>query len=577
MNSEDLKRNQSEINLDLVKNMIQKKDPVFFNKMLISSNENVKRTDFYFLNYSTEIFNREILEVTFPMYGMIKDNFEEFLGGVIKHGDKKDFNSESILNSLSTQYGIDPKKDIHSTAEDFIWPLKVENSNVRSNQPLYFIPNRTISYKCESCSGAKYITCEDNTCHGRHEWPCTTCNQKGIVTCHTCNGQKKLNCNQCNGSNKVKCRNCGGDGRVNDGMGAKMARGTQSGRQKDKFFQEQRCGKCSGNGLVACSNCNNGNVVCHTCTGQGTLVCNTCSGDRTIICGQCYGDKERYGKIDCHTCKAMGEMGKLTFGKTTISNQSVSKIFFDKSNIEDIDPTSLMKHANLHTAQEVISRIYNEINEVNYPELVNSYIKNIHQELSLSSSGNTNKITREELYYQLIPCVQIEFRHMITNKLHFATILNVFDNPEIIIDKSSEQIKSDTSDKFKSLGNTFSKLFKTKKFKAKEDLKREIKLMIMIAKVDGKIEDEEKIFLSSEISNLNLFTVNEKMEFFNLMDSETLPELTKQDVVFYDQLKFDETIKKLKSLAGKDGQVEEKEQTFIDELIQKNTEFRIKK
>jgi uncharacterized membrane protein YebE (DUF533 family) len=166
---------------------------------------------------------------------------------------------------------------------------------------------------------------------------------------------------------------------------------------------------------------------------------------------------------------------------------------------------------------------------------------------------------------------------MITNKLHFATILNVFDNPEIIIDKSSEQIKSDTSDKFKSLGNTFSKLFKTKKFKAKEDLKREIKLMIMIAKVDGKIEDEEKIFLSSEISNLNLFTVNEKMEFFNLMDSETLPELTKQDVVFYDQLKFDETIKKLKSLAGKDGQVEEKEQTFIDELIQKNTEFRIKK
>ena len=99
----------------------------------------------------------------------------------------------------------------------------------------------------------------------------------------------------------------------------------------------------------------------------------------------------------------------------------------------------------------------------------------------------------------------------------------------------------------------------------------------MIAKVDGKIEDEEKIFLSSEISNLNLFTVNEKMEFFNLMDSETLPELTKQDVVFYDQLKFDETIKKLKSLAGKDGQVEEKEQTFIDELIQKNTEFRIKK
>lgn len=577
MNSNDLQRNQAEIDLDFVKKMIQKTDPVFFNKMLISASEKVKRTDFYFLNYTSEYLNREIHEVTFPMYGMIKDNFADFLGGAAKHGEKKDIVSESVISSLSVQYGIDPKKDTNAIPEDYNWPLKVESDMVKTNQPLYFIPSRTISYKCESCAGNKYVVCEDNTCRGRHEWDCPTCNKKGIVTCHTCHGNKKLNCNKCNGNNKVKCTKCGGDGRVNDGVGSKLARGAQDGRQKDKFFQEQRCGRCSGKGHVACDNCNNGNVTCHTCTGQGNIVCGTCSGDKTIICSHCYGDKERYGKIDCPTCKAMGEMGKLTFGKTTISEQSISRIFYDKSDIEDLDPNSLMKFANLSNSQLIISKMFNEVNEVAYPELTTSYIRSIHNELELKTGGYTKKITKEELYYQLIPCVQIEFRHMITNKLHYATILNAFDNPELVLDKSSEEIKSDAKDKFKSIGNTFSKLFKTKAFKAKEDLKRDIKLMIMLAKVDGKIEDEEKIFLSSEISNLSVFTVVEKMEFFNLMDADVIPELTKQDVVFYDQTKFDETLRKLKSLAGKDGQVEEKEQAFIDNLIQKNTEFRLKK
>jgi tellurite resistance protein len=166
---------------------------------------------------------------------------------------------------------------------------------------------------------------------------------------------------------------------------------------------------------------------------------------------------------------------------------------------------------------------------------------------------------------------------MLTNKTHFATIYNFFENPEINIDKSSEHVKSDAKDKFKVLGNFFSKIIKTKAYKDKEDKKREIKLMIMLAKVDGIIEDAEKMFLSSEISHLDNFSVTEKKEFFSLMDAKSLPELSKKDIVFYSKERYDETMSKLVTLASKDGSFEPSEEQFINLVKEKYAEFTQKK
>jgi tellurite resistance protein len=97
--------------------------------------------------------------------------------------------------------------------------------------------------------------------------------------------------------------------------------------------------------------------------------------------------------------------------------------------------------------------------------------------------------------------------------------------------------------------------------------------MIMLAKVDGKIEDQEKLFLAQEISGISEFTVNEKKAFFSLMDSASLPDLEKNDIVFYSVEAYQSVISKLESLAGKDGEIEGSEKDFIEKIKSMNIEF----
>ncbi|MFN5911271.1 MAG: hypothetical protein ACK45H_08060, partial [Bacteroidota bacterium] len=160
---------------------------------------------------------------------------------------------------------------------------------------------------------------------------------------------------------------------------------------------------------------------------------------------------ERYGKIDCPECKAMGEMGKISYVETNVNERSLSRIFYSKNDIADFDPQYLMKFAKTQGQQSNILKNFNQTNEKNYQEPFESHMSEIHKELQLSFSGYKNRVTKEELYCQIIPVVQIEFRHMLTNKLHKVTISDCFYSPEVSIDKSSEQIKSNSKDKVKVL------------------------------------------------------------------------------------------------------------------------------
>jgi hypothetical protein len=559
-------KNLEPISLDQVKDFIKLNDPVNYDKMIISSSEIVKRTNFIYLNYSGEYLNRSSKSITFPMYGTVKDNFSDFSGGVSKLGEKVIVNSNHIFNTLSSNYQIEPEKDFDANKEELNFPIAVNNDEVSSAQPLYFLPIRTMSWGCEKCNSKKHITCSDNTCAGRHEWECTGCQAKGTINCNKCSGNGRLDCSRCNGSNKVSCSNCGGDGRVGDGVGSKLARGVQDGRQKDQFFQDNSCGDCSGKGRVNCSSCNSGKVTCSKCSGNGKVTCSECDGMKKIKCSKCYGDKERYGMIDCPECKAMGEMAKISFVETKVNQKSISRIFNDDGMLKNVTGESIMKFAKASTAQVNILRNFNDVFEQNYDELVKDFIEKLHVELDFHLNGFENRVTREELYYQVIPCVQIEYRHMISNTIHFATILNYIENPELIIDNEVENEKSNAKDKMKMVGNFFGKLFKTKAFKIKEDRKKEIKLLIMIAKIDGKIEDEEKIFLASQISSLDDFSVVEKLEFFTLMDTVNLPKISYIDVAFSTPERFQTVIELLESLAGKDGSIQDSEKSFIENI-----------
>jgi hypothetical protein len=571
MKNEALKNLES-ISLDEIREYIKSNNPVEYDKMIISPSEIVRRTDFMFVNYTGQSLTRTAKGIQFPMFGNVKDNFDEFSGGVSRHGEKAVINSKHIFKELEGK-GIQPQVDSTSSPSDLEFPISVSNNNVDSNQPTYFLAAKTTSWTCECCSGKQYVKCDDFECDGRHNWQCDGCFGKGQIVCNNCSGQGRYDCKRCNGSNKVSCSTCGGDGRVGDGAGSKIARGMQGGRQKDKFFQDKSCGTCSGRGRINCSSCNNGKVSCSTCSASGKVTCKKCSGQKSITCKKCYGDKERYGKIDCPECLATGELAKISFVETSVDTKNIQRIVSQGNNLKDLSPDSLMKFAKKNEGQVNVLKNFNDVLTKEYDELVAGYIEDFQNENGYQFNGFVNRITDEEVYFQVIPCVQIEYRHMITNTLHNATILNFFESPELVIDKSVENEKSDSKDKMKGISRFFGKLFKTATFKKKEDRKREIKLMIMLAKVDGKIEDQEKLFLAQEISGISEFTVSEKKAFFNLMDAASLPDLEKNDVLFFSDEAFQAAMAKIESLAGKDGEIEGSEKDFIEKVKSLNIEF----
>jgi uncharacterized tellurite resistance protein B-like protein len=197
--------------------------------------------------------------------------------------------------------------------------------------------------------------------------------------------------------------------------------------------------------------------------------------------------------------------------------------------------------------------------------LVSDYAAQIQNNLGLSLD-RFDKILEENLYYQVIPCVQIEYKHMLTNTMHRVSVLNFMDGPTLKFHDSVEEVKSDVKDKGKKVGRFFGKLLRTKSHKTKDDRKKEIKLMIYLAKADGIIEDGEKDFLVDNISSIDEFTSTEKKEMFNLMNQSSLPELTKDDVTFSSKERFNEVVTKLEELAMSDGEFEASEAEMIEKV-----------
>ena len=554
---ENAENNLKSISLDEVKEIIKKLNPGEFDKMIISASCEVERSNYFYVNYLAKSASRNSMVINFPLYPQIANNFSEFDGGDTKHGELAYFPSNKILDNLSQNFQIEPNSDSIGSPSDFKFPLDINGNSVDNNQRNYFIADRTFKETCSECTGNKLVTCDDFDCEGRHQWTCENCNGVGQLQCDNCAGSKKVVCGNCNGNDRVKCRRCGGDGKVNDGMIAKAA--------NSKYAAEKKCGDCQGRGHKPCNDCTRGRVVCSPCSGQGKVTCSTCSGKKKITCAKCYGDKERYGLIDCPSCKAQGEVAQVSFVSTTINNHTISKLISPDGSLDDVTDEEVLTFANTSSDKVRTITNINEKVENNRDELVDAHAQSLQNELGLSMD-DFDKILEEDLYYQIIPCVQIKYTHMLTNTSHEVSVLNFFDSPKLKFHQDVEVVKSDVKDKGKKVSRFFGKLLKTKKFKLKDDKKKEIKLMIYLAKADGLIEDAEKEFLAQNINSISEFTSDEKEVFFNLMNNPNLPSLEKNDVTFSSDDKFNEVIVKLETLAKSDGMLEKSEEELLAKI-----------
>jgi len=559
---ENADKNLGDISLADVIAKIKQLNPSEFDKMIIASDTGVSRCDYFYVNYRALSAHRDSLKLTFPVFGSITDNFLEFEGGDAKHGELSKFPSERIIDTLSSKHKIEASTDGASLPSDFNFPIDVDANGPNPTQDLYFIADRTYKEQCDECSGNKIITCLDNECSGRHIWDCVECAAKGQVTCNKCAGNGRLDCGDCSGSKWIRCSSCGGDGKVMDKLDTLSA---VSSKSRSTRVVKKDCKKCSGKGRKPCNNCNGGKVTCKKCKGNGKVTCSNCDGHKQITCTECYGDKDRYGMIDCPQCLAQGEMGYISFVKTTLNNHQGDKLFDNGSPLSGISELEILNHA-VKDAPKIRTLVnINDNTQVSRDQHVEKYAEQFQSDFSLSLD-TFDKILEEELAYQVIPCVTVSYTHMLTNQEHEISVLNFFDGAELKFHHSAEEVKKDVKDATKKVGRFFGKMLKTKKFKSKEDRKKEIRLMIYLAKADGVIEEDEKKFLASSINSIDEFTSTEKSEFFDLMNTPQLPALTKADVTFSSEEKLNEVIGMLSNLAASDGNIEQAEQDLINQI-----------
>lgn len=557
------------ITVSQIKEILKKITPDKFDKMIITDEQSVKRGNYVFAKLKYEKVERQVEQIKFPLYAAIKDNFAELEGGETKFGAKSPINSEKLFDTLRSNYQISGKGfSVGKISEPFTYPLDEVNGEIAKQQKKYFFPDLTYQETCGECRGEKYVKCSDSECGGRHNWSCTDCHGDGKISCNDCGGDGKITCKKCKGHGYNKCGGgvgagvtrylvgdtflpgaggCGGTGYVTIGNDTK------------------RCTDCNGKGEVPCKDCGTkGEIKCEKCSGRGEVQCKACSGKGDITCSVCYGDKERYGKIDCPECKTIGTVGQIVYVNSHVSQNDNEKIILkgDKLNLSD---SHIQSHVKSNTQGELVFKKVNDKVEENYDEYSKEYAELFEKDLGLNK-GTFPLVTKEEEYYQVVPCVELSYKHMLTNTTHEFAIVDIWDNPEIIFHSEPEELKQDLGNATKAVGGFFGKLFKTKSFKTKEDKKNEITLLIHLAKVDGKIEDEEKVSLSEAIGHLEEFTNSEKQKFFDLMNMPSLPPLTKNDTTFSSKERANEMLDKLTKLAMADGELEGVEKEFIDKV-----------
>lgn len=565
------------ITIEQIKTILKNLAPKQFDKMIITENQDFKRADYRYSKMIFQKIDREIEYIKFPLFDAVKDNFKEIEGGENLLGQKRTLKSDNILKILNQKFNIKVSKlnKIH-ISNPFEFPFEEVNNEINPIQNKYFFPDLTYKENCSNCKANRYVGCTDSECKGRHDYTCPSCNGNKKVDCQPCKCAGFIKCDQCRGSGESKCTKCSGKGEIKCGSGL-FDSGCNGSGYVNVNGKQQRCKKCSGRGFYPCSDCRvgivncskcaaKGELRCESCNGRGEINCDYCNAKGNIICKTCYGDKERYGMVDCPTCKTMGLVAQLVYVNTAVSNDSIDRLTFEGETI-NVSELDIKRHINTNTATLEIYKKLNNLKYENYDQYSEKISAIFETDLKLNKDIFP-MVVKEEMSYQIIPCIEIAYKHIITNEEHKVTIIDIWNNPEVIFQSDAELLKQNIGNATKAVGGFFGKLFKTNNFKTKEDKRNEIILLIYLVKSDSKIEEQEKIFLSEMIGHLNDFTNTEKQFLFDLMNATVLPELTSKETTFSSKERANEVMEKLNQLAASDGEVEASEKELINKIME---------
>jgi uncharacterized tellurite resistance protein B-like protein len=520
-----------------VKNIVKSLENDFYNKIILL--DDLKQCEYLLLNFEYKTIDRVIHNIEFPIGDNLKKSFISLQNNTPLIRNKA-FLKDSLIRDKCDSI---KSEKVHCSPKDIRleFPIETDNNRFVEKQQLFYLQDSVKTCSCKECSGDGLVSCYDSVCNGNHTWECDECIGEGKVSCPKCSGE---GWNRCGGL----FTGCGGSGKV------KKTVRLASGKTSEKLVN---CSSCSGKGKVKCM----------TCNVTGKVTCSKCSGKRTITCNYCYEDRKRYGLTDCRNCDGKGEFGELDFVVSKIENKKHQKIII-KGPALQLDLRTIEDYfSHLNDKKELFYQ-HNTVVKNDYSEFEKKHCEILEQELNLDKNSFP-KVLTEKLAYKHITCIEFNYKHILSNEIHSGVIIDYNSAPRIKLYSDPEELKMDLKNAAKTTTSFLSKIFKTKKFKLKTDRLIEIKLMIYLAKADGKIEESEKIFLSEIIKNLDDFTNTEKKELFTLMDTKVLPELTAKDLKFSSNDIENQIIGRLNEMAMVDGEFEPAEIRFIENLKNK--------
>lgn len=525
------------ISVDEIKEILRKIVPEQYDRMYIQSDTDIHRSNYFYIKFEGKEVIRKAYKVAFPHFGAIRNSMKAFEGGKKKFGKKAPINSEKVFETLGQVYDIHPE-EFDAEKYDKHWkvfPLELKYSKIAEEQKKYFLSELTYHHTCETCDGEKYEECPNEACKGRHEW-----------VCDTCEGEGKADCARCDGTGEIRCDECKGKGRKDELLNGRLQ-------------------------LVECDKCDtSGKLTCPVCEGKKHLLCKTCNGENRLTCDKCYAEGEGKGKIDCPECQTIGETAQIVYVTTEVKSHKLEDLVVkgDKMDENFVNDDIIARHCDKNGK---LQTLYHDPFSQFDPK--SGKPENTHDEYSKELCSKISKnlgvfSSEERAYYEVIPCVQIGYTHILTNTSHQVSILNIFKSPEAIFHSEPEKISSSgvVSNSAKVAKKFFTKVFNTKGYKSKEDKKNEIVLMIYLMRADGIISEEEKKYVSEYIGDLDAFTNADKQQFFDLMNIRILPELTEKEVEFSSEEKSKEVLEHLKELAKTDGKFASKEEILINQI-----------
>ena len=113
----------------------------------------------------------------------------------------------------------------------------------------------------------------------------------------------------------------------------------------------------------------------------------------------------------------------------------------------------------------------------------------------------------------------------------------------------------------------FSKLFKSESYKDFKDAEKTVKLLIYMAKADGVLDIDEKEKLTKYILDTfkDAYTAQNRQKFIDMLEAESLPKLTKEDVAFSGLGVLYNAIKEMEEIAAIGG-VSQKEKELLEQV-----------